>query len=79
MSAQILEVPLLGVGTVLRLDRGARSMVKWLRASKNEYPPPPSQLYYGSNSMLTAAARIYCGRQFLLIGSLGHKFDNSCS
>ena len=28
MSAQLLEVSLLGVGTVLRLERGARSMVK---------------------------------------------------
>ena len=28
MSAQILEVPLLGVGTVLRLERDAWSMVK---------------------------------------------------
>ena len=28
MSAQMLEVPLLGVGTVLRLERDAWSMVK---------------------------------------------------
>ena len=42
MSAQLLEVSLLGVGTVLRLERGARSMVKWLRQATNEYRPPPT-------------------------------------
>ena len=43
MSAQILEVSLLGVGTVLRLERDAWSMVKWPRQATNEYAPlPPS-------------------------------------
>ena len=44
MSAQVLEVPLLGVGTVLRLERDVWSMVKLLRQATNEYPlnmPPP--------------------------------------
>ena len=40
MSAQMLEVSLLGVGTVLRLGRGAWSMVQWLRQATNEYAPP---------------------------------------
>ena len=39
MSAQMLEVSLLGVGTVLRLERDAWSMVKWLRQATNEYAP----------------------------------------
>ena len=51
MSAQMLEVSLLGVGTVLRLERDAWSMLKWLRQEKNEcaassFPPswPPGSL-----------------------------------
>ena len=42
MSAQMLEVSLLGVGTVLRLGRDAWSMVKRLRQATNEDPPPPA-------------------------------------
>ena len=41
MSAQMLDVSLLGVGTVLRLERDAWSMVKWLRPATNEYAPSP--------------------------------------
>ena len=47
MSAQLSEVSLLkvglivGVGTVLRLERDAWSMVKGLRRAANEYAPPP--------------------------------------
>ena len=37
----MLEVSLLGVGTVLHLERDAWSMVKLLRQATNEYPPPP--------------------------------------
>ena len=41
----MLEVSLLGVGTVLRLERDAWSMIKWLRQATSEYtsptPPPP--------------------------------------
>ena len=40
MSAQMLEVSLLGVGTVLRLERDAWSMLKWLRRATNEDTPP---------------------------------------
>ena len=48
MSAQMLEVSLLGVGvsllgvgTVLCLERDAWSMVKRLRQAINEYASPP--------------------------------------
>ena len=41
MSAQMLEVSLLGVGTVLHLERNAWSMVKWQRHAIDEYTPPP--------------------------------------
>ena len=40
MSTQMLEVPLLGVGTVLRLESDAWSVVKRLRQATNDYPPP---------------------------------------
>ena len=40
MSAQLLEVSLLGAGTLLGLERDAWSMVKLLRRPTNEYPPP---------------------------------------
>ena len=43
MSAQMLEVSLLGVGTVLCLGRDAWSMVKLLRQAANECPPPHSE------------------------------------
>ena len=40
----MLEVSLLGVGTVLDLDKGAWSMVQPLIQATNEYPlPPPSK------------------------------------
>ena len=41
MNTQMLEVSLLGVGTVLRLERNAPSMVKGPRQATNEYAPPP--------------------------------------
>ena len=41
MSAQLLEVSLLGVGTVLRLERDTWLMVKWLRQATSEYATPP--------------------------------------
>ena len=41
MSTQMLEVSLLGVGTVFRLERDAWSMVKLLRQATNEYTPSP--------------------------------------
>ena len=46
MSAQMLEVSLLliGVKMVLRLERDAWSMVKWLRQARN-YPPPAPRIY----------------------------------
>ena len=40
MSAQKLEVSLIGVGTVLRLERDSWSMVKRPRQPTNEYAPP---------------------------------------
>ena len=39
MSTQILEVYLLGVGTVLRHERDAWQMVKGLMQATNEYAP----------------------------------------
>ena len=39
--AKMLEVFLLGVGTVLRLKGDAWSMVKLLRKATIEYAPPP--------------------------------------
>ena len=44
MSAQMLEVSLLGVGAVHRLERDAWSMVKRLRQASIEYPPPPASM-----------------------------------
>ena len=41
MSAQTFEVSLFGVGTVLRLERDAWSVVKLLRQTTNEHAPPP--------------------------------------
>ena len=41
MGAQMLEVSLIGVGTVLLLERDARSMVNCLRQATNEYAPSP--------------------------------------
>ena len=41
MSAQMMDVSTLGVGTVIRLERDAWSMVEALRQATNEYPPTP--------------------------------------
>ena len=41
MSAQMLEVSLLGVGTVLRFERDAWSTAECIRQATNEYAPPP--------------------------------------
>ena len=41
VSAQMLEVPLLGVGTVLRLERDAWLLVKAMVRIKLVPPPPP--------------------------------------
>ena len=42
----MLGVSLIGVGTVLRFERGAWSMVKRLRQATNEYAPPPLRLHF---------------------------------
>ena len=42
MSAQMLKVFPLGIGTVLSLERVVWSMVVWRRQATNEYDPPPS-------------------------------------
>ena len=42
MSAEWLEVSLLVVGAVLRLERDAWSMVERLRQATNVYTPSPS-------------------------------------
>ena len=41
MSTSLLEVSLLGVGTMLSLERDPWSMVKRLRQATNEYAHPP--------------------------------------
>ena len=41
MSAQMLEVSLLGIGTVLLLERDAWSMVKRLSGKQQMSTPPP--------------------------------------
>ena len=46
MSAQMLEVSLFGVGTVLRLERNAWSMMKWLNQATNEYAPSPLRFLF---------------------------------
>ena len=48
MSVQTLEVSLLGVGTVLCLERDAWSMVKSLPQTKNEYAPLAGKLKGGT-------------------------------
>ena len=40
LSVQLLGIPLLGVGTVLCLERDAWSMAKGLNHATNEPPPP---------------------------------------
>ena len=40
MSAQMLKVSIFGVGMVLRFERDAWSMVKWLRQATRKYAPP---------------------------------------
>ena len=60
MSAHMIEVSLLGIGTVLRLERDAWSMAKWLRRATKEYappPPPPDTLVAGANSARPAHRR----------------------
>ena len=41
MSANMLKVSLVGVETVLCLERDAWSMVELLMQATDEYPPPP--------------------------------------
>ena len=41
LSVQMLKLFLLGVGTVLRLERDALSMVEWRRRATNEHASPP--------------------------------------
>ena len=48
VSAQMLEVPLFGGGTVLRLARDSWSMVKRLRQATIEYPHTPQHSYWYS-------------------------------
>ena len=59
MSAQMLEVSLVGVGTVLRLGRDTWSMVKWLRQAPNESAPPP--LWYVCLCPLVVFRQVYLG------------------
>ena len=47
----MLEMPPVGVGTVLRLKSDAWSMVKLLRQATNEYDPPPPPPPVGQNNL----------------------------
>ena len=49
MSTSMLEMSLLGVGTVPHLERDAWSMVKRQRQATNEYAPVPSTHVYFQN------------------------------
>ena len=61
MSAKMLEISLLGVGTVLRLERDAWSMVNRLRQATNEYAPPNlTAATYNKYPMLQSPSLI-CG------------------
>ena len=52
----MLEVSLSGVGTVLRLERDACSMVKRLEASNKSVPPPP--LLFNVRTVRTLMGRL---------------------
>ena len=59
MSVQLLEVFLFEVGTVLRLERDAWSMVKCLRQAANQYPPPtPHSPFVFVRNALVCAGRV---------------------
>ncbi|CAM9866247.1 unnamed protein product, partial [Sphacelaria rigidula] len=72
MSVELLEVSLLGVGTVLRLERDAWSTVKRLRqtffppCSKNNNPNPnPKRIYtlthfQPNNHIMIIYSRLHC-------------------
>ena len=52
MSAQLSEMSLLGVGTVVRLERDAWSMVKRLWQATYQYPPPTPVPVYTHQSLV---------------------------
>ena len=52
----------LGVGTVLRLEKDAWSMVQRLRQATNEYAPPPP------NHSIAVAEIVTLHRRFLPVG-----------
>ena len=60
----MLELSLLGVGTLLRLYRNARSMVKLLRQATYEYAPLPP--FYGTypSPLLTTPPPLLYGHVF---------------
>ena len=55
MSIELLEVSLLGPGTVLRLERDAWSIVKRLRRATNEYAPSLLPVSYTHLTLPTKA------------------------
>ena len=94
MSTSLLEVSLLGVGTVLRLERDAWSMVKRLRQATNEYTPAPHRpqtkrgkrvLHHASiNSRCTTRASFLahitcCRTECCAVGSRRHRPSTSKS
>ena len=59
MSTQVLEVFILGVGTALRLESDAWSMVKWLR----QYVPSP----FKRRGILSSHRVLRASRNFLTV------------
>ena len=56
-SAHMFEVSLFGVGTVLRLERDALSMVKRLSQATSQYGPPASRAVLGRMQLTLHATR----------------------
>ena len=62
MSTSVLEVSLLGVGAVLRVERHAWSMVKRLRQATNDYAPlsPSIPCHSRTNGLARLLLPAYC-------------------
>lgn len=68
LSAELLEVSFLEVSTVLRYERGAWSMVTWLRQSTNEFAPSVVSTPCGN---MNAVMRAICSVRFKLLRGVG--------
>ena len=72
MSAQLLEVPLVGVGTVPRLEGDEWSTVKKLRQATNEYALPPSPPQQKTRDLPLPTTRLTTGLRDKLMHSFHH-------